>query len=250
MANSYSSLCDEFYVDMHINTELDLPSERDTVLHFFERIEKQFPSMSNFHRRENGDFCLEEDREADSYRWTTLELDRIGAGCVNPVTMEDAYELHRLVVDIAPYMLGVSHLDIESLDITFTMDFDYKGNHDEIIAEALYGQSAIGKLLDVPGTKPLSFAPTAIIALSDDCYLQARIAVESRTTAYEVRNNKFKADLPISLYLTIRRHPRPNEKFDPALSYLQQCRLAEELMAEKIIPCFAQPLINAIAQRR
>ncbi len=42
--NSYSSLCDDFYLDMYINTELELPTGRDTILSFFERIQKQFPS--------------------------------------------------------------------------------------------------------------------------------------------------------------------------------------------------------------
>ena len=45
MSISYSSLCDDFFVDMYINTRFDLPSERETLLTFFERITKQFPSM-------------------------------------------------------------------------------------------------------------------------------------------------------------------------------------------------------------
>ncbi|MCK5174620.1 MAG: hypothetical protein KAR47_14600, partial [Planctomycetes bacterium] len=98
MANSYSSLCDDFYVDMLVNTELDLPVERDTILSFFERIEKQFPGMGNFSRKDSGDFCLEEDRQGERYRWVTLELDRICAGCANANEMEDAYSLQQLVL--------------------------------------------------------------------------------------------------------------------------------------------------------
>ena len=41
-ANSYNSLCDDFYIDMYVNTELDLPTARDTILTYFERIQKQF----------------------------------------------------------------------------------------------------------------------------------------------------------------------------------------------------------------
>ena len=177
--NSYSSLCDDFYVDMHINTELDLPSERDTVLTFFERIRKQFPTMGNFYRRDSGDFCLEEDRHGEKYRWVTLEVDRICSGCANPVDLEDAYSLHKLVLELAPYMLGVSRLDIDSLDVGFTMDFDFGGNHDEVIAEALFGSSAFGSLLDLPSARPIGFSPTVMIALGDDCRTQARIGVES-----------------------------------------------------------------------
>ena len=41
-----------------------------------------------------------------------------------------------------------------------------------------------------------------------------------------------------------------DERFDPAVSFEQQCRLAEELMTEKIIPHLVQPLTEVIAQRR
>jgi len=235
---------------MHVNTELDLPSQRDTVLTFFERIGKQFPMMGNFYRRDNGDFCLEEDRHGEKYRWVTLEVDRICSGCANPINLEDAYSLHRLVLDLSQYMLGVSRLDIDSLDVIFVMDFDYRGNHDEVIEEALFGSADFSSLLDLPAARPVGFSPSAVIALDDDCRTQARIAVESRTSVYEVRNNKYKDDEPISLYFTIRRYPKPYEKFDAIKSFNQQCAIAQELMDEKIIPNFVGPLTNAIAQRR
>lgn len=250
MTNSFNSLCDDFYVDMHVNTELDLPSERDTVLTFFERIRKQFPKMNNFYRRDNGDFCLEQFREGVKYRWVMLELDRICAGCANPADMEEAYSVQRLVLELAPYMLGVSSLDIDSLDITFSMDFDYRGNHNEVIADALFATSAFNTFLELPSARCAGLNPTAVFTLDKDCFTQARISVESRTGIYEIRNGKFKQDEPISLYFTIRQHGKCHEHFDALSSFDQQCRTAEELMAEKIIPNFVGPLTNAIAQRR
>lgn len=250
MSNSYSPLCDDFYFDMHINTELDLPSERDTVLTFFERIRRQFPAMANFYRKDGGDFCLEEIREGEKYRWVTLELDRICSCCSNPLKMSDGLEMHQLVLELSPYMLGVSGLDISSLDVTFTMDFDFHGNHNEVVEEAFFSSTAFSSLADLPGARPVGFSPTAIIALDDDCRMQARIAVESRTSVYEIRSGKFKSDEPISLYFTIRRYPRPNEKFDAVLSLKEQYAIAETLMVEKIVPSFVKPLTDAIAQRR
>jgi len=250
MFSSYGSLCDDFYVDMHVNTELDLPTQRDTVLTFFERIGKQFPTMGNFYRRDNGDFCLEEDIRGQKHRWVTLEVDRICSGCANPVDLEDAYNLHRLVLDLSEYMLGVSRLDIDSLDVIFVMDFDYRGNHDEIIAEALFASTAFSSLLDVVGAKPIGFAPTVAIALDEDCRTQARISVESRTGVYEVRNRKYKEAEPISLYFAVRRYPKPDEKFNAIESFNAQCVIAQRIMDEKIVPNFAGPLTNAIAQRR
>ena len=247
--NSYSSLCDDFYLDMYINTELDLPTQRDTILAFFERIQKQFPSMGCFYRRENNEYCLEEDRNLGQYRWITLEIDRIGSGVVNPSSFEMAYCQDRLVLELVPYMLSVNHLDIDSLDVTFAMDFDYGGSHDEVIAEALFGSTAFNCLLDLPGARPIGFSPVVVVALSDDCRTQGRISIESKTSVYEPRK-KEQADEAISLSFTIRQYPKTAEKFDPLKSFEYQCRLAEELMAEKIVPNFVQPLTETITQKR
>ena len=250
MSNGYSSLCDDFYLDMYINTELDLPTQRDTILAFFERIQKEFPTMGYFYRREKNEYCLEEDRSAAQYRWITLETDRIGSGVVNPSNFESAYCQDRLVLELVPYMLSVSHLDIDSLDVTFAMDFDYAGSHDEVIAEALLAQSAFSCLLDLPSVRPIGFSPAVAVALSDDCRTQARISVESKTSVIESGKQKYKSDEAISLFLTIRQYPSGTEKFDALKSFEHQCQLAEKLMAEKIVPNFVQPLTETIAQKR
>ncbi len=253
--NSYNSLCDDFYLDMYVNTELDLPTQRDTILVFFEQIQKQFPSMGRFYRREKNDYCLEEDRSMGQYRWVALEIDRIGSGVVNPSDFEEAYCQDRFILGLIPYMLGVSHLDITSLDVALAMDFDYAGNHDEVIAEALFGSTAFNCLLELPDSKAIGFSPVVVVALSDDQRTQARISVESKTTpdligGYEPGERRQSTDNAISLSLTIRQYPGTGEKFDALKSFENQCRLAEELMAEKIIPNFVKPLTETIAQRR
>ncbi len=250
MANGFNSLCDEFFVELLINTELDLPTERDTVLAFFERIEKQYPSMNSFHRRDNGDFVLEEDRQSQKYRWVSIEADRLCAGCANPEDLEEAFGLQRLALDLSPYMLGLSHLDVESQDVTFTMDFDFQGNHNEVISEALLSGTAFHRLLDISGTQAMGLSPATIISLSEDCRTQARVAIESRTNAAEIRQGRFKSEEPISLYLTVRQYPPIEDKFDLKASFTRQCALAEGLMIERIIPDFVKPLASAIAQRR
>ena len=130
MANNLSSFCDDFYVDLCVNTELELPDERDTVLTFFERIQKQYPAMSNFYRRSENEYCLEENPSGGKYRWVTLETDRLACGYVNPFEFEQAYELHRLVLDLAPYMAieyGVSRHHaalIPGEDALYVVDLD------------------------------------------------------------------------------------------------------------------------------
>ena len=250
MANSFGSFCDGLFVDMCINTQLELPSSRETVLAFFERLQKQNPEMNNFARRENGEYVLEQENEGQRSKWVSLETDRIVAGCADPDTMEQAYALHNQVLELIPYMLGVSTLDIDAMDISFTMDFDYRGNHDEVIAEALLNTSGFGALLEASQTRTVSCCPSMVVGLSEDCRLQARVAAESRTTGFELRNEKYKSDEPISLYFAVRRYPKPEPGFDMLAAYQEQCRLAEDMMFEKIIPYFVQPLSSAIAQRR
>ena len=53
--NRYNTEADDFYINVNLNTELELPSGRDTVLHYFEQMKKAFPELRNFYTRESGD---------------------------------------------------------------------------------------------------------------------------------------------------------------------------------------------------
>src|SRR5438132_7066703 len=109
--NPYSSLCDDFGVYVHLNTKMELPSGRETVLHFFDSLQKSFPQMTDFDCRENGEFVLEEDREQGSYRWVSLEQRRICTGDVSPPTLEAADTQHERILELAP-----AHLDVRPLE--------------------------------------------------------------------------------------------------------------------------------------
>jgi hypothetical protein len=248
----YNLLCDDLYLDMYVNTELELPSQRDTILTFFERIGKQYPSMSNFYRRDPH-YYLEEENSSGQYRWVALEGSRIGSGIVNPERFEEAYSQGKFVLELIPYMLGVNFLDIDSLDVTIGMDFDYWGNHDEVIAEALLGTGPLNCLLDLPSSRVVDCSPSIVVSLSEDNRTQARISVESKTTIFDPREKESGDGGPdkfISLLFTIRQYPQAGEKFDPIKSFEKQCRLAEELLAGKIASSIVQPLVNTIAQKR
>jgi hypothetical protein len=155
----YAALADDFYINMNLSTEMELPQQRDTVLHYFERIQKKYPSMRKFYCRDKRDFVLEEDKDRSQYRWTTVELRRLCSGQVNPATVEEALEQHRLVLEMAPYMLSVSPLDCEALDLLFGFDFTYRGNHNQLVAEALGVCPAMERLLELPGGGVINFEP-------------------------------------------------------------------------------------------
>jgi hypothetical protein len=249
MANRYSSLCDDFYLDMFVNTEIDLSLQSDTILSFFERIQKQYPTMGCFARQENSEYCLEEEHKSGQYRWVALEADRVSSGIVNPSELAEVYSQDKFVLGLIPYMLGISHLDVDSLDVTYAMDFFCSGNHDQIIAEAL-GSSAFNCLLDIPLAKAIDHSPEIVVSLSEDNRTQARISVESRTSIFDPDKPPQTLEEAISLSFTVRQYRWASGTFDTIESFDRQCMLADELMADKIVPNLVHPLINVIAQKR
>ena len=244
----YGSLADDFYVNLNLNTEMKLPESRETILDFFERVQKQYPRMRNFFTRENGDFVLEEDKDQGSQRWVSLEPRRVCSGHVNPPSVEAAFEQHRLVLQLVPYMLSVSPLDCEALDYMMGFDFTFRGNHDALVAEALGTGMAMDGLLDIPAAHVLNFEPNMTISLDEDCRTQARLMVETRTNAYQVRRGDFPED-QISVYFTVRQYGSlaAGEAFDERLRYLrEQC---EHLMDSYVIDAVLRPLAQAIATK-
>jgi len=178
--NPYSSLCDDFYINMNLSTEMELPANRETILHFFERVQKTFPTMRNFYCRERGDFVLEEDKNQGCYRWCTIEPRRVCSGQVNPDTVESAMQQHRLVLDLAPYDLSVSPLDCEALDLLFGFDFTYRGNHNQLVAEALGVSPAMEWMAEIPHVTVINHEPSLTIACRRTWALEAPRLVKTR----------------------------------------------------------------------
>lgn len=246
--NRYSSLCDDFYVNMNLSTEMDLPGNRETVLHYFERIQKHFPTMRNFYSREKGDFVLEEDKDQGAYRWTTIEPRRICSGHVNPPTVEAALEQHELIMELAPYMLSVSPIDCEALDLLFGFDFTYRGNHNQLVAEALGLPPALDRLADVPGNGIINYEPSFTFALDSDCRLQCRLSIETRTNAYQVRTGEYPED-QVSVYLTARQYGSlsPDMTFVSTLERLAS--ICYEMVDSYVIDGVLRPLARTIATK-
>jgi len=247
--NRYSSLCDDFYINMNLSTEMELPANRETILHFFERVQKNYPSMRNFYCRERGDFVLEEDKDRGDYRWATIEPRRVCSGQVNPETIEDAMDQHQLVLELAPYMLSVSPLDCEALDLLFGFDFSYRGNHNEVVTEALGLSPAMERMAEVPGATMINYEPSVTIALDENCRTQCRLSVATRTSAYQVRTGDFSEE-QLSVYVTARQYGSlgPDSSFKTVMDNLLQ--VCQEMLAQHVIEHVIQPLKRTIALKR
>lgn len=246
--NDLSSLSDDFYVNLNLNTEMALPQSRETILGFFERIQKSYPTMRNFYTRDSGDFVLEEDKDPGSYRWICIEPRRICSGYVNPPSVSAALEQHRLVMHLIPSFLSVSPLDCEALDYMMGFDFSYRGNHDALVAEALGLTPAFDDLFDSAGAQIIDFEPSVTVALDDMCRLQARLSIETRTSAYQVRKGEFGED-QISVYFTLRKYGslEPGVSYEEMLDMLQARH--ETMLAERVIGQVLRPLAQAISTK-
>ncbi len=239
---------DDFYVNLNLNTEMELPSGRDTVLHYFEQMKKAFPDLRNFYTRESGDMVLEGDKEEQSYRWVALEPKRLCSGMVNPDTLEEAYRQHEIVLDLAPHLLTISVLDCEALDVMYGFDFTYEGNHDEVVAEALGVIPGLEAMFEGGSARVINYEPTITLALEDSCRLQARLSIETRTNAYQVRTGEF-GDDQISLYFTVRQYWGQGTEGTFLDAFRRQRSLGEELLQSAVIPKIVRPLARAIASR-
>ena len=247
--SAYASVCDDFGVSAYLASKVELPTGRETVLHFFEAVQKQFPRMTEFEKRDGGEFALEEDRDGGSYRWATLDGRRLCSGFVNPPALDDADHQNERLLEMAPYHLGVSALDAEALDVVYYFDLVYAGNHDEVVAEALATGGPLESLSKTPAGRVLHHQPGMLMALDEGCQLQCRLSVETRTTAYQVRTGNF-GESPISVYFTVRQFwgKQPFKTFVDG--YRNQRRLIDELVAEHVLPHVVQPLARTIAAKQ
>lgn len=244
--NRYSSLSDDHYVNMNLNTEMELPQNRETVLHFFEQLQKHYPGMRNFYHRERGEYVLEEDKDRGNYRWATVETRRVCSGYVNPPTVEEAIEQHKLVLEMAPFALSVSPMDCESLNVMFGFDFTYRGNHNQVLVEALGVVPAFERLVEIPGATVICHEPSIQLALDNDCRTQCRLSVETRTTAYHVRTGEYPEE-QLSVYLTARRYGSldPGESFVSAMLRLSE--ICRDLVDNYVVDQVLRPLQHTIA---
>lgn len=244
--NPYSSLADDFYINMNLSTEMELPSSRETVLHYFEQIQKKYPEMRNFYSREKNDFVLEEDKDRGNYRWCTVEPRRICSGQVNPDSPESALEQHQHALELAPYLLSISPLDCEALDLMMGFDFSYRGNHNELVAEALGVSPVFERLSSMPGATIIHNEPTITFALDEECRLQCRLSIEPRTTAYQIRTGEFQEE-PLSVFVTARQYGSLAAKQTYVETLQRLTEICLDVVDNYVIDTVLQPLARTIS---
>ncbi len=243
-----NNLSDDYYVNMVLQTEMELPQQRETLLHYFEQMQRRFSTNSRFFARDKGDHVLEEDREGGAYRWTSVEAKRLQSGFVNPDSLQVAIEQHENVLEIAPYALSLSYLDCESLSVIFGFDFQYGGNQSELLAEVLGTPSALTGLVDHVGSGLVAYEPAIQFAVGDGLNTQARLSFETRGNPFQQRDpdTMSAGEEVLSVYLTVRRFEGFAKEHGFKEDFRSLISIATDLFEHHIVDSVLLPLRTAI----
>ena len=158
MATGYGALCTDFFVNQKLSLRMDLPSERETILGLFDRIRKERPQMNRL-RRFEGELSLESREEEPHYEWLALRRTSIRSGSVNPEAIADAAKLHETILHVSPFFLTISPIDIEYLEVVFGFDLEAETNRNEVVFDALMGESALAEIVNRNGEQLLDCQP-------------------------------------------------------------------------------------------
>ncbi|MHC4091037.1 MAG: hypothetical protein ACYSUQ_15175 [Planctomycetota bacterium] len=251
MSANFDAACDDFYISSRLFLKLDMSLERDTVLNFFDRIRKELPMLSKFRRRDDGCLILEEEERpgAESRRWVRLEPASLRFGHFGSPDTSTVRGMAAVILEHAPYHLTFSELDFDHLEVVYGFDLEYRGNHDQMVAETFYSDHPLaGFVLGDEAVHTIDIQPYLGISLTPECDLQAYVEVKSRSSTFEVRTGEYEKQ-PVSVYLTVRKYwgLAPTDTLVKVQSMLFD--IADELAASRVVPMVVDPLAQAIAGR-
>jgi len=246
----FGARCDEFTTACKLTVKLALDPERETVLHFLDMIRRKFPALTQLRQHDQRGLILEESPHADGQcRSIRLNARGLRIACRRPAKVGSLHALARLTLRQAPFHLTFSPIDYDALEASWAFELDYRGNHDQLVAETLMVDHPLwGFLADDRVHHPIECQPYLGVALSKSCDLQAYLEIRSRTTTYELRTGQYEKR-PLTVTLRVRRYWGFGAPSDPATVYNDLVRIGETIAAERIVPQVVNPLADAIASR-
>lgn len=246
MSDSVRALASDLYLNLKLQVKMELPRGREVVFDLFERVRKQYPGVRVF-RKYKDELALESAPDADQNRWIALKPNSVRTGHVNPHDLSDAYAFHKTMLEIVPFYLGISPLDIEYVELLFGVDIVTGGNHDAIVLEGLFGGSPLGgiveTLADSEGGNVVDCQPVIGFSLKDKDEVQAHFEVKTHPTTTR-REGEGQAE-PISIYLTLRRFGHISDVRELGQIFEDLARRGERLMNQVVIPRMLIPIRQA-----
>ena len=239
-------MCDGYTTQaaLHLKPRLRREVSAESVTGYFQAMQRMHPFLSEMRAVDEG-YLLEEEAGSTGKRLLGVEPGRAWSAATNPETLAEADALHRSMLKVAPAHLDVSSLVCESVDLAQRWEFVCEGPHDQIVAESLASSSAFGSAMRIPGARVLNFEPSILFALDEECRLQARLHVQTRTNAFEMRTGKFKKT-PIAVNFSVRQYWAKSGRRD-FLEAFEALRLeAEKWVADFVVPEVIAPLAMGI----
>jgi hypothetical protein len=247
---SFGALCDEFCVSTRMFFKLEMDPSRETMLHFFDLARKGYPRLTRLRRRDDGALLLDEDSpdEAGPRRFIRLEPRALKLGTYGPPTANSVRQFAEKLLSAAPYHLSLSELDYDYMDIVFNFDLEYRGNHDELVAETLFPEHPLLRALGGDGQRIIDCQPFLGVALGPDCDKQVYLEMKGRTSTFELRSGEYEPT-PLSVQLTARRYWGLGQLPPLVDVHRDLLTIAEQYAADRIVPHVIKPLAAAIANR-
>jgi len=241
----FGAWCSDFYVNQRLALKMDLPDRREPVLELFDRIRRECPRLSRIRRFES-EIALESADDAREFLWVSLRRTSLRSGHVNPASTADAYHLHRMLLETAPWYLSMSPLDIDHVELVFGFDIETDANRDEVVYGALMGDSPLASLVDPSHDRPLDVQPSVGLALNPAGDLQAFFEVKTRPHAADPGPRASAAE-PISVFCTVRKSGPLKALEELPVVFATLCGHAERLCEQRVIPHLVMPIRQAIS---
>jgi hypothetical protein len=247
---SFGALCDEFAVSTRLYLKLDLNPSRETILHFFDRVRQACPRLTRLRAREGGSLILDDGgEEPHGRRFVRLDGNAIRFGLSGAPQLDALHQYAELILGQAPYHLSLSELDYDYMDVIFAFELEYRGNHDELIAETLLPDHPLVRALTDDEQRIIDFQPFFGVSLSPGCERQAFVEVKGRTSTYELRTGEYEA-APLCVRLVLRRYWGFGELPTAIDVHRELLTQGAQYAEERVVPHVIKPLAAAIASRR
>jgi len=244
MLDSFGTFCSDFYINQNINLSMNLPKMQESASELFDRIHREIPEFERIRPFEQ-ELALETAEIEGQYQWVMLHPRSISSGVVNPAHVEKAYDLHRLILELAPYYLSLTPLQIESVELVFGFDLPARENRNSVVMHSLLGNSPLAALADDGIEQLIDVQPRIGFSLNEACDVQAFVEVKTKTSAAETATQIFQ-DGPISVYLTVRKNGPIQDVEDLTATFDRLSGHIEHIAEHRVIPDVVVPLHQAI----
>ena len=102
--------------------------------------------------------------------------------------------------------------------------------------------------MEVPRGTIVNYEPTITLALDDDCRMQCRLSIETRTNAYQIRTGDYPEE-QLSVYVTARRYGGLGHDTTYVQMLERLTAICTDMVDNHVADSILRPLARAIATK-